>query len=97
MYVDDSWHFQSHWHASHCCCNVHAANTDAEHSDGTAMWCVAVTTHADLSRCSETCYVDSVADTVSRSGYMNSETFGCRLKIDVVVRCFEVYIEKIVV
>ena len=73
----DSRHFESHRNSCHGCCHVHSSDTDAQHSNGAAVWCMAVTTHADLARCAESCYMYGMADTVSRSGYMYAEFLCC--------------------
>ena len=61
------------------------------------MWSMAVTAHADLTRCSESCYVNSVTDSVTRSGYMYTKSLCRRCQINMIIRCFMIHIEQIVI
>ena len=50
------------------------------------MRCVAVASHAQLARNTESCHMHGMADSVARSGNMHTITLCHRLQINVVIR-----------
>ena len=94
---DHTRHFQTHRNTCHRRCDIHSADTDAEHADRAAVRSVAVTSHTDFSRRSKSCHMNGMADSISRSGYVDAEFFCRRCQINMVVRCFVVDIEQIVI
>ena len=96
-HIDDAGHLQAHGHTGHSRGDVHAADADAEHTDGTAVRGVAVTAHADFARCAEAGDLHGVADAVAGAGDPDTKLFGGRLQINVVVRGLVVDVEQVVV
>ena len=97
IYTNNLRHFQPHRHPRHSCCNIHSTYTNTHHSNGTAVRRVAVATHRQLSGSAKPCNMYSMTDAISRSGYINSVFFCNRLQINMIIRCFIIQVQQIVI